>query len=316
MAGSAVAFVHRYGANGLLGDGWTMVVPISGQQSLGRWLWAQHNEHRFVLPKLIYYGLLRLSGWDVRVGMYASVGALGALALVLMRRARVLRGHTSYADTFFPLALLHLGHWDSFLMGFQVVFVCPTVLMGMSLCLVLRETRFTWASALGAGVCVLCLPLCGAIGLTLLAPLALWLAATAAWRWRVARAERPAIAVAGMSVGLAVAVGALYFYGYARPGQHPAAAGAVPVLETSLQCLTLGFGPTVAANGRLGHAAMYGLAALLVPAIGFLAAVCRRPPQRSAAVGLLVALAGSLALALGADWGRSGLGRGAGFAHR
>ena len=49
--------------------------------------------------------------------------ALRRSRLWLMRLAAQLRGRPHWADVFFPVSLLHLGHWENFLMGYQICFV-------------------------------------------------------------------------------------------------------------------------------------------------------------------------------------------------
>src|SRR5262249_8229850 len=123
----------RYGNKFPYADDWALVPVLTGEQPLtARWLWTQHSDHRIAVPKLILLTALRLTGWDFRGGILFNVGALGALAFAMIRGAKRLRGWTSYADAYFPLALLHWGHgslwWD-----FQVQFVCSTVLAGIVL---------------------------------------------------------------------------------------------------------------------------------------------------------------------------------------
>ena len=54
---------------------------------------------------------------------------LSALALGLMRFAARLRGRPDWADVFFPVSLLHLGHWENFILGYQICFALFTVLV-------------------------------------------------------------------------------------------------------------------------------------------------------------------------------------------
>jgi hypothetical protein len=117
MLGAALWFVWDYGTNvPFWPDEWGYASILSGEQPVSlAWLWQQHLEHRLPFPKLVWLGLLRVTGYDFRAGMYCNVLLLGALALVLILAARKLRGRTSYADAFFPLILLHWGHWENLL---------------------------------------------------------------------------------------------------------------------------------------------------------------------------------------------------------
>src|SRR5215208_7141850 len=45
-------------------------------------LWAQHNEHRLLFPRLIMLALARLSAWNTHIEMLANVGlAAGIFAI-------------------------------------------------------------------------------------------------------------------------------------------------------------------------------------------------------------------------------------------
>jgi hypothetical protein len=108
---AALAFVWKFGSNIPYWDEWGQMVPIlAGEKPVNvAWLWSEHNGHRIPLPKLLLLAAYKLTGSDFRVGMYANVLALGALAFTMIRVAKALRGGSSYADAFFPLVLLH---WD------------------------------------------------------------------------------------------------------------------------------------------------------------------------------------------------------------
>src|SRR5262249_51545051 len=120
---TVLAHIVKYGRNIPLAEDWTMVPAMTGHEHhFWSWLWAQNNEHRLPLPKLAYLGALKLTG-DFRSGMVLStlvVAAASAALILLMRR---LRGRTSIADAFFPLVLMHLGHWENLLWSWQIQFV-------------------------------------------------------------------------------------------------------------------------------------------------------------------------------------------------
>src|SRR5262245_1931919 len=62
--------------------------------------WAPANEHRILLPRAIYMGLLALTH-DFRCGMWFQAIAQSLLALGLILAARRLRGRSSLVDAFF-----------------------------------------------------------------------------------------------------------------------------------------------------------------------------------------------------------------------
>src|SRR5262249_37209749 len=113
MVSIVVCCITVYGRNVPLAEDWEMVPAQTGHESnLLEWLWAQNNEHRLPLQKAVYLVLLKASGGDFRIGMVANTLMLAGLSLAMILTARRLRGgRTRVADAFFPLALLHLGHW-------------------------------------------------------------------------------------------------------------------------------------------------------------------------------------------------------------
>src|SRR5262249_9476383 len=136
----ALVFVNRYGCNVPFWDEWQIVPFLAGNHypTLG-YLWEQYNEHRIFLPKLLLWGLSKLTHCDSRAGMFFNAIALGSLAFVTIRVVRTLRGKLHYTDAFFPLALLHLGHWENLLWNFQVQFVLSTLLAGLFLLTIARS---------------------------------------------------------------------------------------------------------------------------------------------------------------------------------
>jgi hypothetical protein len=90
---AALAFVWKFGSNVPYWDEWQMVPRLTGEQPVDAgWLWASHSGHRIPFPKLLLVTAYKVTGSDFRVGMYANVLALGAVALAMIRAAKGLRG--------------------------------------------------------------------------------------------------------------------------------------------------------------------------------------------------------------------------------
>src|SRR5262245_13375668 len=158
--------VIKYGNSIPYGDEWHGTVPIiTGERPLTlQNLWSLHNEHRIFLPRLISWGLLKLSAGDVRAGMLFNVSILALMAALFILAARRLRGWTTYSDAFFPLAMLQLGQWENLLWGFQVTFICPIALVYVFLLVIVRDTGpVSLTKGLLAGLTLLLLTLSGAI---------------------------------------------------------------------------------------------------------------------------------------------------------
>ena len=316
MAAGAFAFIYTYGCNLPCLDEWDMVGALTGNQPITlAWLWSQHNQHRIVLPRLIYLALAWLTGSDFRAGMYFNGLALAALAAALIVAARRLRGWTSYADAFFPLALLHAGHWENLLWGFQIEFVAHTLLAFGLLLLILRSrSPLTWGAGLAGSLCLLALPLCGAHGLPFVPLLAVWLLV---WAWRSRRTPGRAawrLAVVAALAAAALALVPVYFIGYEPIAEHPASPSWEATGKVGLEFLTMSFGSAMIPWWNAARFIVLGL--LAGTAAALTAAWRSRPEERIRCLGLLLFLAALVGLALGIGWGRAGIDRSAGFAVR
>jgi hypothetical protein len=310
-----LAYVGRYGTNVAYWDEWDLAPVLSGSDPVtAQWLWAQHNEHRIALPKLIFLGMSQLMPANYRkVILYTDVLLLAGCAAALVSVARRLRGQAHWADAFFPLALLHWGHWENLLIAFQVDFVVSTALACVFLLLVARRARGpsgpTWLFGLG---CVVALPLCGANGMAYMPPLALWLGYAAYVRGQSSgKAASYRLLVAALPAALAGLLVFLYFHGYQRPSHHPAPSSPWAVARTTLQFLGASLGVQVSPTWPRSSA---GVTLLALASLLLLVRAWRtEPAQRVRVLGLLLFLAGVGALALGVGWARAWFGEGAGL---
>ena len=315
LLAGVLVYIRVFSTNVPYYDEYSMVGPLTGDQPLTlSYLWSQHNEHRIPLPRLLYLGVTRLAHGDFRAGMYANALLLAFLAAGMIRAARRLRGGTTYADAFFPLALLHIGHADSLLASFQVAFTSAAFLTCCLLWLILRSRQpLSTRSALAGGVCLMLLPLCGAHGLPLVPPLALWFAL---WAWRDRQTpggvRRLALVLVLTAASLFLVV--FYFRGFQKTAYHPPSPGWRDTLQVAVEFLTMGAGVGVA---RLWPYAGYMLAAVLVAGPVVLARrLWQQPRERVCGLGLGLFLAGMAGLAAAIGYGRAGLGMELGFSLR
>lgn len=307
MFAAAVGFVLHYGSVVPFMDEWAIVPTLSGNRPFTLdWLWAQHNEHRIPLARLILLGLYHATDFDVRSGMLFTVCTLGLLAAALICAAQKVRGRASYADAFFPLALLNWGHAFNLLMGWQVVFTVPVALAGMLLLAIVRGGGTPGLGSLvTAGVCVLLLPLSGGMGLALVPAAALWLAVCGIALWRSDRphARRDAAVALAFAVGGTALVG-LYFVGFEKPAHSPAAPDAARVIRGMLGFLATGLGHVFESAWYVSSAV--AVLALAGAAVALSIAWARRPEERLRVLGLAAFLGGLVCLALAVGWGRAG----------
>jgi hypothetical protein len=307
MLAAAFVFVARLGSNIPRMDDWELVPTLTGNRPLTLdWLWAQHNEHRIPLARLSLLGLLAVSHNDFRAGMVCNVAFLGALSFGMIRAAREVRGSSSYADVFFPLALLHWGHADNLLWCWQVGFLLSTFLAGVVLLLIVRATPLTPQRTVAAGACVLLLPLCGANGLALAPALAGWLGAYGLVSGLGAAPGRPwvRLGMVGFAVATFVVIG-LYFVGLERPIHHAASPGVTEALTTTAQVLAMSYGWVKPYWPAFAAAA---LALILLATASLIRAWLARPVERGRILGLLAFEAAVICLAFGIGWGRAGVG--------
>src|SRR5262249_1535680 len=132
----------------------------------------------------IWLGGLRLTDYNFFVGFYLEAAALAALAAGLIFAARRLRGRTSYADAFFPLAVLNFGQGVTYIWWWQVNTLRARLSAGVFLILVVRHgATLTFRPVLAAAACLALFPFCGPHGLPYAVLLAPWFAAWAVSRW-------------------------------------------------------------------------------------------------------------------------------------
>jgi|GEM_PF-5434034 len=184
-------FVHDYSLDMPLGDEIRWLPYATGELPVDlKWLWSEHNNHRVLLPRLLYLALWHLLGPSFRWGMYFGAFALTATATLFVLAAQRLRGHLSYADAFFPLLWLSRGHAELLLSAFNSTCNILTLLILSLLAVAIsispdplghRGLRRTIAFATIAA------PLTTATGIFVSAALIPWLSTSAWKRWRQER---------------------------------------------------------------------------------------------------------------------------------
>jgi hypothetical protein len=314
----ALVYVATFAKNVPIMDEWDFIVPfLTGDRGLTfEYLWAQHNEHRIVLTKLVELCLIRLGGGDFRVGMYFNVAVCAAFAAALVAAARRLRGRSSYQDAIFPLLLLQVGHWETFLRGDTVGNVLGTALACTVLLIILRgNAAASPRRAALVGASLLLLPFCGAHGLCLVPGFSLWLAQAGVADLRDGSRRGRLAALIELGTVLCIfVIFYLYSIGYRSPPHHPAHRGLRSVMRAGLEFLTAALGMTAISTWPYSGAAV--LLTLLLAAGVLSIAAWRRPGERRRALGLLLYLGAFATLAFAVGWGRSGFGPFAGIQSR
>lgn len=308
MLAGVLLFVARYASNVPSWDDWDMIPTLTRNQAVTwEWLWSQHNEHRVPLPRLIFLGLNRLTVIDMRITMYFDVLLLATLAAAMILVATRLRGRSSAADAFFPLAILDSGQAANLLWGWQLQFFASVALACVALLAVVRggATIPVRRAAAIVGVCALLLPLCGANGLGMVPALAAWPLALALLpeRWTGGRGTRGSPLLLGLGGG-ALVLTIAYFIGWEPVPYHPKSQSVVQTLKTAVKFVTIGLGP--ATRGPWPLTGLATIAAVGASVLLLLRVWRDRPTERARAVGLLLVLGALVSLALGLGLGRNG----------
>jgi hypothetical protein len=306
----ALAVVAIYGRNIPFAEDWFLVPPLTGNEpSLFAWIWTQNSEHLVPLPKAILLLLLTLSGGDFRVGMLCNTFLLGTLAGGMILVARHVRGRISVTDAFFPIVLLHIGHWDNLLWSWQIQFVLSTALTGILLLMIVawHEGPATPAAAIAAAICLVSLPLSGGNG-TIVAPaFAVWSLCCGLLRARheACLSDRITGLLLISSAALALLIVMVYLIGYQRPTWYPASPNFLATAITSIKFMAFGFGP--AAKSAWFLTSLGAISALLITVAALLAkAVLTGADDRRRVLGLMLVAGALAALAFALGWGRAG----------
>ncbi len=308
MTALVFAYIWKYGRNIPYMEDWELVPALTDHSPFGfDWLATQTIEHRYILAKAVLYPLWQLT-YDARSSMYASAILLSAITLALVIAVRNLRGAASYADVFFPLALLHPGHCETLIFFIQICYVLPVAIFVVALLLIATcawERSAVAATALA--LCVMLLPANGAIGMLLAPALVAWML------WVYSRKRAPIVFPVAAAITL-IATG-WYFVGYTRPSTFvPLERSVRGTFRTLVELCSVALGPGGAWWWPWMGLAVGGV--LVAAAAGLALEAWRQADDRPRAAGLLACLVASGLLVAGIAWGRTTIGPGAGIPPR
>lgn len=315
MLAGLAGYVWFYGRNLFFFDDWESVPVLSGSRPFSfAWLWTQQNEHRFPIARAVTFCVWRSVG-DLRVVMLLSNLVVSAVTFGLIQTARQCRGRMSYTDAFFPLVLLHWGMHENLIFASQLFFVSAPALALAILLVALGAWHGHLARVVGMGVCLVLLPLNGAIGLALLPGSLALLACLGVSRLRATEpSNRRDGSVLLASCGIAAGVAAGYFIGFEPNPQIAGARSVADAARTVLEILSLSIGSS---GSQLWPAAAIGTIGTIAVAVRFAAkAAVSRPHERERALAVLFTMAAFTLLIVAVGYGRAALGAGQGFANR
>jgi hypothetical protein len=317
MVAGALGIVQKYGTKTLPQSDELWVLHDGGTGIHFQWLWKTWAEHRIPLAKLLWKGVLQLSGYNFRAGDFLTIGLLAAAALAMIGAAGWIRGRLIVADAFFPLAVLNFGQAQVFLWWWQVNHVlAPVVASAILIVLVLRGNNLQLRDAALIGIGLMVLALCGPGGLPYVVVFAAWLIAWGVAKWpsfHESQRRRALWSTSFVLVALALVV--FYFINYTpyfpandspSVSEWPSSPGPVASVLAGLQILALSLG-----TATESHAALWGIA-VLVFGIATIALLIRRslmdPSERWRALGFVALLGAAAILVFMIALSRAGMG--------
>lgn len=115
-------------------------------------LWAQHNEHRLLFPRLIMLALARLSGWNTQAEMLANIalaaGILGVLAYQVRATASATKMAWLWLLPVLSLAIFSLNQAENWWGGWNIQIFLNVLAVSASIVLLLRSAKSWWTLAL------------------------------------------------------------------------------------------------------------------------------------------------------------------------
>jgi hypothetical protein len=310
-------YIRHYARNLPYLDDWCLVPLITGNEPVTlKWAWAQHNEHRILIPRLILAGLLRWVALDFRIGMYFNAALMSSAAAMTIVLAHRLRGYQRLSDAVLPLSILTLAQSEILFLNYALALVLSTWLVFRLIFVLGRVSeRPAWMTVIAIGTALVALPLCGGSGLVVLPPLVLWLVGYLCWGWWSDREPGGWVRAVGLSFLMACsAIVALYLSDFIRPSHHPLPPSRWAVMRTTLEFLSL---PVTSVPTKFRMAASLTTLALIAVALIRLTLVAvRLPHERPRAAGLAAVIMSMMGVAVSVGVSRCGLGPGAGLASR
>jgi hypothetical protein len=295
-------YVRTYTVNMPWMDEWEIIPALTGHQPVTwKWLWSQHNEHRIVIPRLIYLATVGSSG-DFRAGACFDASVLAGAAAAMIVVARRLRGHTLYSDAFFPVIAMHVGQWENLLYSFHIQWMAAAGLAVAVLLIIVQPGRLSLRASVGLAICSGMLVLCGGNGLAF-APACAVMVFMAGWQVRKVSHHGMRATAIVWALGLGVAaLTAYYFVDYTRPAKHPTSQNLAVDVEAAMQFMIAGLGPAARTTWPDVQYAFY--ASALATVVMIVGAVVWRPDERPRAFRLVVFFGAVASLACGMAWAR------------
>jgi len=210
--------IFRDGVDVPFWDQWDGTAPLFEKMAAGTLrfadFFAQHNEHRILFPRLIFFGLGRLTHWNVRAELFL----IWFLGLVCLLNIWQLMWRSGWKDSGFwilfssSVLLFSPLSRENFLWGFQIGFLLP--LACVTTCIwVATYVRHPLNFVFAIMLCTVCT-------FSIASGLASWLLATPLLMLAQTRSTSSRKWWAIWICAFLFEVCA-YFYGYVKPRHHP-----------------------------------------------------------------------------------------------
>jgi hypothetical protein len=233
--------IFRDGVDTPFWDEWNGTAPLFEKMAAGTLgfadFFAQHNEHRILFPRLIFFGLGRLTHWNIRAELFV----IWFLALICLCNIWQMTRRSGWKDStrsfwilFSSSVLLFspLNH-DNFLWGFQIGFVLPVACV--TACIwVATYVRHPLNFVFSIILCTICT-------FSIASGLTSWLLTTPLLMLAQARSasSRKWWAIWILTFLLELTV---YFWGYEKPPRHPSLWSPVSHPISALEFILVFFG--------------------------------------------------------------------------
>jgi len=281
--------VAAFGSRMLLWDEF-FYTPVFRAIGEGRpwalWIWHQHNEHRIVWTKLVFFAHAGFSGWNPIVDMYVSALLTALIAWGLWKLYRETgSAHPAY---FVPVSLLlcSLAQYMNMLYGLMT---CHYFTMAGMIWAIVFLLRRTW-TGLAAAIACAAAALVSTLNAIVIAPIGLLVL--------VMTRQKPARWIVWSAALLGCAH--VYFLGYVRPGQHPPIDWSPAALALAADAFVMNLGSPLSA-GSLAWSRALGLMTVVLLAVFWSSvwSLNRRESHAGTVALSLIAVGSAAAIGLG-----------------
>jgi hypothetical protein len=213
-----ILFIVKYRVEVPQADEWSLVplVEKSYQGTLQfKDLWALHNEHRLLFPRLLLLQIIRISHWQILYELLTNIlfATISFFAVLSLIKRTELNKSLEWLIPLLSLVIFSLNQSENWLFGWnvQIFMNIMAVILGLSL---IGAFEFLWSRPIAAAVLGIIATYSFANGF-LFWPLAFLLL------WKKRKSINRSAIVFSLWIVIGVISFALYIKGYSRPAEHP-----------------------------------------------------------------------------------------------